>query len=98
MHCVLKLQNFISIKIFGDIYTSDLIKDAIELLDIFYNTNEDKRTTEIDFREFYNDSINKEVNIQDHYDIWLELKETRALGEPSNDKFCLLDFPWILDT
>jgi len=29
----------------------------------------------VDYREFYNDAIDKEVNLSDHFDVWILERE-----------------------
>ena len=46
------------------------------MLDVFNDANNLKRIKErVDYKEFYNDAINKEVNLQDHFGHWIQERE-----------------------
>lgn len=66
------------------------------------NDANDKRDHKhrIDFKEFYNDAINKDVRLTDHYLVWKQermkaIKEKRKVDK--NKHFSLCFYPWILD-
>ena len=48
------------------------IEVAVRVLDVFNEANNLKALKErVDYKEFYNDAINKEVNLKDHYIMWV---------------------------
>jgi hypothetical protein len=54
----------------------------------------------IDYKEFYNDAINKEVNMSDHFQIWKLEREKAKKTKTKVDRhrnFSLCFYPWILD-
>ena len=55
----------------------------------------------VDYKDFYNDAINKEVNLKEHYERWIiEREECRKHHIPFDRLrvFTLCSFPWILDS
>lgn len=57
-------------------FTGQNIELAVRVLDLFNDSNNAKDVKErIDYKEFYNDAINKEVNLGDHYDVWILERE-----------------------
>lgn len=74
----------------------------MKVLDVFNSAN-DKRTIKnrVPFKEFYNDAINKEVNLKDHLIVWIQEKEKCRRTNTQYDKFkhfTLCSFPWLLDS
>lgn len=54
----------------------------------------------IDYKEFYNDAINKEVNLKEHIIRWIVDNEKAKKQGRQYDKysgFNLCVYPWILD-
>ncbi len=93
-----KLQSLITLKLLGEEDDPNAaIKEAIEILDIFNSTNT-QRPSPLDYREFCNDAINQEVNLQDHLEEWLDQRAALRAGETYEEKFCLCNYPWILNT
>ncbi len=97
LRCVQKLQTLVTLKLLGDEDPNAAIKEAIEILDIFYAANQ-RRSTKLDYREFCNDAINSEVNLQDHLEEWLDQRAALRNDESFEEKFCLCNYPWILNT
>lgn len=91
----------ITISIMSGLYKSDNIKNSVVVLDVFNQANEQKDLKhKIDFKEFYNDAINKEVNLKDHIKLWiLEREKARKEGYPFDRHkiFSFCGYPWILD-
>jgi hypothetical protein len=57
------------------------------VLDIFNEANDSRDMKhKIDYREFYNDAINKEVNLNDHLQVWKSERE-----KPKEVKLKLID-------
>lgn len=52
------------------------IEAAVRVLDVLNDVNNKRNQKErIDYKEFYNDSINKDVNLKDHFDQWIIERE-----------------------
>jgi hypothetical protein len=54
----------------------------------------------VDYKEFYNDAINKEVSLRDHILLWMVEKEKAQKNGRFFDKyekFNLCAYPWVLD-
>lgn len=65
---VQKIQSNITIPIITENIDNTKILHAIRVLDIMNNANEKRdHKHRIDFKEFYNDAINKEVRLTTHY-------------------------------
>lgn len=77
---VQKMESFITIQIVSGIFTGQNIEIAVRVLDIFNDANNTKPLKHrIDYKEFYNDAINKEVNLNDHFEVWiLEREKSRV--------------------
>lgn len=49
---------------------------AVRVLDVFNDANNLKPFKErLHYKEFYNDAINKDVNLKDHFDTWVIERE-----------------------
>lgn len=74
----------------------------MRVIDVFNEANNKKPIKErIDYKEFYNDAINKEVNLRDHFESWIiEREKCRQSRQPFDRLriFSLCSFPWILDS
>jgi len=52
------------------------IEMAVRVLDVFNDANNLKPFKErLHYKEFYNDAINKDVNLKDHFDTWVIERE-----------------------
>jgi hypothetical protein len=72
LNIVEKIQSSITLSIVSGMFESQSIEVAVRVLDIFNSANNKKdRKNYIDYKEFYNDAINKEVSLKDHYLLWL---------------------------
>lgn len=82
------LQQFITINL-CDLSSSAMITDimrAMKVLELVYNSN--IRVRRVSQAEFYNDAVNKEVDLRHQYDIW-----QRTNGE----HFSFVNHSWVLD-
>lgn len=74
----------------------------MEILDVFNDANEKRELKyRIDFKEFYNDAINRDVHITDHLLVWnKERDNAKKENRPVNRTkvFSLCFYPWIFDT
>jgi hypothetical protein len=73
--------------------------DGIVVLDFFYKANlkreEDQQAS---YKDFYNESINRDINLSDQYADWIEQK---AQQMDPNESYVnannIMNYPWILD-
>ena len=83
------------------VFDTHQIENAIRSLDIMNDANEKRdQKHRIDFKEFYNDAINKEVKLTDHYLVWRMERDKAAKENRRVDRhkvFSLCFYPWILD-
>ena len=62
----------ITISIMSGLFKSEAIKNSVIVLDVFNESNEKRDLKhKIDFKEFYNDAINKEVSLKEHIALWI---------------------------
>jgi len=84
------------------VFNGKQIEQSLRILDIFNSSNEQRIVKhKIDYKEFYNDAINKEVTLKDHILSWISEKEkARKLNKVYDrySSFNLCNYPWILDT
>lgn len=70
------------------------------VLDVFYKANlKREEKDQINFKEFYNESVYENVNIQDQYEDWVEQK--KQISDPDESFVNInnfINYPWILDT
>jgi hypothetical protein len=96
-----KIQSFVTLSISSNLFDSKSIENSLRVLDVFNKANENRiLKCKIDYREFYNDAINKEVSLKDHILRWIEEKEKAKRANRAFDKysfFSLCAYPWILD-
>ena len=72
----------------------------MKVLDLFNKANNSKRV-KLDYKDFYNDAINKEVNLKQHFELWLTKREHKRRNLANSELeqiFTLCDYPWILDS
>jgi hypothetical protein len=90
-----------TISIISGLFKNQFIETTVRVLDIFNEANNKKRRKEkISYKEFYNDAINKEVSLRDHYITWIQEREKCRLEHRPFDRhkvFTLCCYPWILD-
>lgn len=66
------MQTYVTISITSGLFESKTIENVMKVLDLFNIANEKRRLEErIDFKDFYNDAINNEINLKDHIRVWL---------------------------
>lgn len=83
------------------VYESKTIECALRVLDLMNSANSLKDLKHrIDYKEFYNDAINKEISLKEHIVVWLKEREKAKKENRPFDKFAtfnLCAFPWVLD-
>jgi hypothetical protein len=96
-----RIQGFITIQIVSGMIDSRSIEHALRVLDLFNAANEQRLLKyKVDYKEFYNDAINKEVSLKDHIVRWIVDTEKAKKQNRPYDKyqsFNLCVYPWILD-
>ncbi|OMJ93874.1 hypothetical protein SteCoe_3065 [Stentor coeruleus] len=95
-HIIGSLQQTLSIKIIDSTHHIDLqlLKCILDLLQCLYDSN--KRYPRITFKEFYNDAVNKEINLKTDFKIWYESRNGR-FRESFEENFAFSFYPWVLD-
>jgi hypothetical protein len=70
------INSNIAISISSGLYSPAVIEHAVRILD-FFNLANDMRPHKqrIPYKEFYNDGINNDVNIQSHLKAWIDERE-----------------------
>ncbi len=95
------VQTYIAISIISGLIKSKNIEHAVRVLDIFNDANNKKQLkSRISYKDFHNDAINKEVNLKDHYILWIQEREKCRRENRQFDRhrvFTLCNYPWILD-
>lgn len=95
------MQSNMTISITSGLFKASVIEIAVRVLDIFNEANNRKPLKErIPYKEFYNDAINKEVNLKDHLLTWIGEREKCRIENRPFDRhriFTLCSYPWILD-
>lgn len=62
---IMKFQNYITLVIIQNIFTQEQIMFTIEVMDFFFIANKQKKRTEkIKDSEFYNDALNRDVDLK----------------------------------
>jgi hypothetical protein len=76
------LQSYIAISITSGLFKGENIEWTVRTLDIFNIANNRRAQKQrIHYKEFYNDAINKDVNLKDHLIMWIQEREKcRAQG------------------
>lgn len=67
----------------------------MQVLDALNNSNE--RVGRITYKEFYNDAVNKELNLKDDFENWISSRD-QNLDFRSPDGFSFAFYPWIFDS
>ena len=102
LNCIQTIQSSIAISIMSGVFDGKQIEIAVRVLDVLNEGNNLKAFKErVEYKEFYNDAINKEVNLKDHYIMWLKERELcRQQKKPFDrlKRFTVCSFPWILDS
>ena len=92
---ILIYQNFLSVYFLSDTRTDlDILKFFMKTFKMFYCVNEKYKI--LHFKEFYNEIINKNLDIKRDFDIYLmKLKKKIDIID---EQFCLLSYPWLFDS
>ena len=97
-----KIQSSITISIVSGAFDARDIEIVVRVLDVFNEANNRRALKDrVDYREFYNDAINKDVNLKEHYEQWIVEREKCRKAKVVFDRlriFTLCSFPWILDS
>jgi hypothetical protein len=69
------------------------------VLDYFHKANQKREEPDqVPYKDFYNEEFNRDVNLQDQYEDWLEQRQ--QMDDP-NESFVnmnnVINYPWILD-
>jgi hypothetical protein len=98
---VQKFQNYITLVIIQNMFTQDQIMYTIEVMDFFFLANQQKsRKDKIKDSEFYNDALNKDVDLKKQAVIyWNEWKEAKKQKREfdRHSFFTLYNYPWTLN-
>jgi len=99
---VQKIQSSMTIQIFNQSFTSENIHNSIDALDIYNTANELKPETErLNYIEFYNDGVNREIELATQYEKWvkgIDYCKANDLDYKKSINFTLCNYPWLLDT
>lgn len=83
-------------------FSGKSIEAAVRVVDAINEANNMKPVKErVDYKEFYNDAINKEVNLKDHYLMWVSERDRCKQQKRPFDRFkifTLCSYPCILDS
>lgn len=73
--------------------------EFLQVLDHFFQANLKREGAEqVAIREFYNDAINRSVNLGEQYEDWVEQKRQRLDPDVSYVNMDnVINFPWVLD-
>jgi len=86
-----------------NIFKQEQIQHTIEVLELFYLANSDSlrpRNERIPIKEFYNDALNKDINLNKQADIFYrEWKNAKKMGKEFDKYsfFSLYNYPWTLN-
>jgi len=95
------INSNITISITSGMFQPEKVEKAVKILD-FFNLANDRRPHKqrVAYKEFYNDAINNEVNLQSHLKAWIDYREKCRVQRKPYDRheiFTLCNYPWILD-
>jgi len=87
------LQQFITLQICENKanYMHPDVVAAVHLLDILNSANVSEQ---VSYKEFYNDAVNKEMDMREQFKLWWRSKDESEMA----DLFSFVRFPWILDS
>ena len=96
-----KFQNYITLVVMENIFDQDQIMHTIEVMDYFYLANiRKKRADKIKDSDFYNDALNKDVDLkkqaQIYYKEWM-LAKRQGKEFDRHSFFTLYNYPWTLN-
>jgi RAB protein geranylgeranyltransferase component A len=73
---VQKIQSVMAIQIFNMSFNTESIHNSVEALDIYNSSNEMKpEKHRLSYIEFYNDGVNKEIELSSQYEKWVRALE-----------------------
>jgi hypothetical protein len=76
LNIIQTVQSSITISIMSGMFSGKDIEVAVRVSDVFNEANNLKPFKDrVEYKEFYNDAINKEVNLKDHYIMWVQERE-----------------------
>ena len=76
LNIIQTVQSSITISIMSGMFSGKDIEVAVRVSDVFNEANNLKLFKDrVEYKEFYNDAINKEVNLKDHYIMWVQERE-----------------------
>lgn len=96
-----KFQNYITLVIIQNIFNQEQIMLTIQVMDLFFLANQRKlRKDKIKDSEFYNDALNKDVDLkkqaQIYYQEWMNAKKHNRPFD-RHEFFTLYNYPWTLN-
>jgi hypothetical protein len=79
----------------------DLTKGCVKVIDIIYWVNKTYKPLEskIEVKEFFNDAINENINLDPHLIHWARNAHMRMRNDaklPGSRTFCLHDYQWLM--
>ena len=94
-------KNFITLQLTTSRYIEQLVSYATITLKILSDANQQGEVAgqgKISYQEFYNDCVNKEVDIRQDYTRWREAKQHKISSEYAEkwEHFSFVNFPFIL--
>lgn len=99
---VQKLQSVVTINIFNRSFVFEQINNSINAVDIYNTANESKpKSKRVRYQEFYNDGVNKEIELESHYNKWasaMEYCRENEVAYKNSKNFTLCNYHWLLDT
>jgi hypothetical protein len=100
--CVQKIQSYLTLSIMTGSYEFRIIEELVRILDVFNDGNNKKPFKKrVEYKEFYNDAINKEVKLDHDFERWIKERERCRVQKVPFDRlkvFTFFSFPWILSS
>jgi ubiquitin-protein ligase E3 A len=100
---VVEFQNYLTIVIIENNFSQDAIQAVIEVLDLYQQGNQlpaRAPAQRINYAEFYNEALNKEVDLRKQAEIYIrEYNKVKAAGQQFDrfGFFTLFNYPWTLN-
>lgn len=96
------MQSYFTISITSGMFSPKVIEECIRFLDVFNEANNQRNLkNRINYKEFYNDAVNKEISLKDHFIMWIKEREYSRVHKTPYDRhrvFTICNYPWILDS